>query len=217
MTDAAAGSRFSGFGPGALAWFEGLERDNSREYWAATKDAWATEVRDPLAALLGELAAEWGGDVRLFRPHRDVRFSHDKRPLKDRSYGVASRPGSLAGLYVQVSADGLLAGTGHYDPARERLARYRAAVLDEAGGAELEAALEAVQGAGLELGEPALRGTPRGVPRDHPRADLLRFTSIILLAWAPEGVMASRAALDFCRRVAADALPVTDWLDARVA
>jgi uncharacterized protein (TIGR02453 family) len=216
VAETAGSAPFTGFGPGALAWFESVERDNSREYWAATKDAWATEVRDPLAALLGELARGWGGEVRLFRQHRDTRFSRDKSPLKTRTYGVASRPGSLAGLYVQVSADGLLAATGYHDPARDQIARYRAAVLDEAGGAELQAAVDAAEATGLELGEPALKGTPRGVPRDHPRADLLRHTSLIVFAWAPEGTMAGRAALDFARAVAAGAAPVTGWLDARV-
>jgi uncharacterized protein (TIGR02453 family) len=207
---------FSGFGPGALAWFEGLAEDNSREYWAATKDAWQIEVRAPLEALLGELAAGWGGEVRMFRQHRDVRFSRDKSPLKASTYGVATRPGSDAGLYVAISADGLIAGTGYHELSRDQLGRYRAGVLDDAGGAELAAAVEAAEAAGLELGPPALKGTPRGVPRDHPRADLLRFTSMVVFARAPDEALRGRAALDFARRLAADAAPVTAWLDARV-
>jgi len=173
-------------------------------------------VRAPLEALLGELAAEWGGEVHVFRPHRDVRFSPDKSPLKSRTYGIATRPGSHAGLYVDLSADGLLAATGYHRMARDQLARYRQGVLDEAGGAELEAAVAAAEAAGLELGAPTLRGTPRGVPRDHPRADLLRFTSMVLFARAPDDVLAGRAALAFARQVAADAAPVTGWLDVRV-
>lgn len=216
VADGADTPPFSGFGPGALPWFEGLAEDNSREYWSATKDAWHAEVRASLEALLGELAAGWGGEVRMFRPHRDVRFSRDKSPLKRSTYGVATRPGSEAGVYVAVSADGLVAGTGYHRLARDQLQRYRAGVLDDAGGAELEAAVASAEAAGLELGPPALTGTPRGVPRDHPRADLLRFTSLVLFARAPEAAMEGRAALDFARRVAAAATPVTDWLDARV-
>lgn len=207
---------FSGFGPGAVAWFEGLAQDNSREYWAATKDAWAADVRAPLEALLGELAAAWGGDVKVFRQHRDVRFSRDKSPLKTTSYGIASRPGSLAALYVAISADGLTAGTGLYEPARDQLERYRAAVVDDASGEALREAVDAAEAAGLELGAPTLKGTPRGVPRDHPRADLLRFTHLVLFAHAPDEALEGRAALDFARTAAADAAPVTDWLDAHV-
>ncbi len=138
------------------------------------------------------------------------------RPLKTSSYGVASRPGSLAGLYVAISADGLVAGTGLYDPARDQLGRYRAAVLDDASGEALRAAVDAAEAAGLELGAPTLKGTPRGIPRDHPRADLLRFTHLVLFARAPDEALEGRAALDFARTTAADAAPVTDWLDAHV-
>ena len=216
MTDGTGAPPFSGFGPGALAWFEDLAEDNSREYWAATKDAWQADVRAPLEALLGELAAGWGGEVRMYRQHRDVRFSRDKSPLKTSSYGVASRPGSLAGLYVAISADGLVAGTGLYDPARDQLGRYRAAVLDDASGEALRAAVDAAEAAGLELGAPTLKGTPRGIPRDHPRADLLRFTHLVLFARAPDEALEGRAALDFARTTANAAAPVTDWLDAHV-
>ncbi len=117
---------------------------------------------------------------------------------------------------MAVSADGLTAGTGYYQLSRDQLARFREGVLDEAGGAALQAALDAADAAGLEVGAPALTGTPRGVPRDHPRADLLRFTNMIVWALAPDGAMESRAAVGFARRVASDARPVTDWLDAHV-
>ena len=95
-----------------------------------------------------------------------------------------------------------MAATGYHELARDQLERYRAAVLDDAGG--------------LELGPPALKGTPRGVPRDHPRADLLRFTSMVVFGRAPDAALEGRVALDFARRVAADAAPVTGWLNARV-
>jgi hypothetical protein len=122
----------------------------------------------------------------------------------------------FSGFGPGARADGLVAGTGYHRPARDQLARYRAGVLDDAGGAELERAVASAEAAGLELGPPALTGTPRRVPRDHPRADLLRFTSLVLFARAPDAAMEGRAALDVARRVAADAMPVTDWLGARV-
>ncbi|NJO85265.1 MAG: hypothetical protein HC828_22655 [Blastochloris sp.] len=54
---------FAGFGPDAVAWFEGLERDNSKSYFEATRSQWETQVRDPLMLLLSELTAEFGGTV----------------------------------------------------------------------------------------------------------------------------------------------------------
>ena len=122
MPDAPHPSPFSGFGPGALAWFEGLAQDNSREYWAATKEAWQTEVRTPLERLLGELAADWGGGVRMFRQHRDVRFSRDKSPLKTATYGVAT----TFSVWRRLSKMSSVSVTTMHSPGRSSPGRARA-------------------------------------------------------------------------------------------
>lgn len=125
-----ASGSFDGFPAAAFEWFEGLERDNSKGYFTATRDVYERAVREALEAMLEELAGEFGGDVRLFRQHRDVRFSRDKSPYKTRTYGLVHEPGSEAGFYAQVSASGLFAGTGYHDLAPDQLERYRTAVLD---------------------------------------------------------------------------------------
>src|SRR5918997_2315945 len=140
-------ARFDGFGPDVLAWFAGLERDNSKAYFTATRERYETEVRGALGAMLRELAEHFGGEVRLFRQQRDLRFSRDKSPYKTRTYGVLSdRPGSAAGLYAELSVRGLYAGTGYYQLARDQLERFRAAVAEAGAGpllADATAAAEA--------------------------------------------------------------------------
>ena len=74
-------SGFAGFPPAVFAWFEGLEADNSREYVQRTRDVLDEQVRGGMEALLDELAGEeFGPMVKLFRQHRDLRFSRDKSP-----------------------------------------------------------------------------------------------------------------------------------------
>lgn len=73
---------FDGFPAEAFAWFAGLEQDNSRAWFAAHRDTYDLAVRGPLEDLLAELAGELGGSVKMFRQHRDVRFSADKSPYK---------------------------------------------------------------------------------------------------------------------------------------
>ena len=141
---------FQGFGPEAFWWFDGLERDNSREYFTRTRDLYERDVREQLEELLLELG---GGDVKVFRQHRDLRFSRDKRPYKERTYGVAGR------LYVQISSRGLYAGTGYYRVEPDQLERYRAAVADDAAGPELKAA---VAKARLDVAGASLKTAPRG-------------------------------------------------------
>jgi uncharacterized protein (DUF2461 family) len=112
---------FDGFGAGAVAWFEGLQRDNSRAYFKATRATYDDEVRGPFELLLAELSGEFGGDVHVFRQHRDVRFSADKSPYKTRTYGLLQgAPDAAGGLYAELSARGLYAGTGYHQLAGER-------------------------------------------------------------------------------------------------
>lgn len=211
--------RFTGFGPAVTDWFVALSYDNSRDYWAATKGVWQRDVRDPLEALLLELADGDAKRLRFFRPHRDLRFARDAAPLKTATGGVlypVDRATSGAARYVAVSAQGLIAVTGHHVMAPDQLARYREAAAGPAGDA-LAAALDAGRVAGLELGGEVLRGVPRGVPRDHPHVDLLQRKALTAGAWMPPGdALQTREPLAFATRTWDAAAPIVAWLDRHV-
>ena len=81
-------TRFDGFGPGVRRWFAGLEADNSKAYFSANRAVFDEAVRGQMEALLGELSETFGGEVRMFRQNRDIRFSRDKSPYKTNTYGV---------------------------------------------------------------------------------------------------------------------------------
>jgi uncharacterized protein (TIGR02453 family) len=211
---------FDGFPAEAFAWFEGLEADNSRAWFTAHRDVYESDVRGELEAMLEELADQLGGRVRMFRQHRDVRFSADKSPYKTTTYGViADRPDSLAALYAQLSATGLFAGTGYYVLARDQLGRFRDAVADDATGPALEAAVGAARDAGLEVYGEALRTAPRGYPRDHPRVALLRHRSLIggkRLERGRDGGIPRDAALGHAQATWAACAAMNAWLDEHV-
>ncbi|MFN2322587.1 MAG: DUF2461 family protein [Trueperaceae bacterium] len=208
---------FTGFGPAVTDWFVALANDNSRAYWAATKDVWQRDVRAPLEDLLEEVAAEGGERPKLFRPHRDLRFARDAGPLKSATGGyVPNADRSPAVRYVELSARGLMAATGYHQLAADQLERYRAAAAGPAAPA-LARALEAVRAAGLEVGGNRLKTTPRGVPRDHPHAALLRHKSLTVAAWMPPGdALETREPLEFAVGTWAAAEPVVAWLDRNV-
>jgi uncharacterized protein (TIGR02453 family) len=172
---------FHGFGPRVFDWFEGLERENTRDYFTRTRALFDAEVRGGMEALLDALAEEFGGGtVKVFRQHRDLRFSPDKSPYKTRTYGVVSDVPELGrGGYAAISSAGLYAGTGYYGMARDQLDRYRAAIDSEGPGEALAAVVSAVEAAGLEVEGEALATAPRGYPRDHPRIELLRRKWVI--------------------------------------
>ena len=120
---------FLGFGPGAVDWFRGLEADNSKAYFVGSRAVWEADVRGPLERLLEELGEDLGGSAKLFRPHRDVRFSKDKSPYKTNNYGVVPRAGERIGALCRDLGEGapcrqrLLADGG--GPARRVSARRR--------------------------------------------------------------------------------------------
>jgi uncharacterized protein (TIGR02453 family) len=159
-----------------LDFYEDLERDNSKAFWTEHKQIWETCVRDPLAALLEELEPEFG-EGSLFRPYRDVRFSKDKSPYKDHQ-GAFVAIASGMGYYVQVAAEGLMVAGGFHAHAPDQVERLRVAVAADASGEQLAALLDDLRRAKLTVGGETLKTVPRGYPREHPRAELLKHKSL---------------------------------------
>jgi uncharacterized protein (TIGR02453 family) len=211
-------TRFEGFGPNVHKWFKGLEADNSKGYFAASRDFFEESIRDQMEALLDELSSKFGGEVKMFRQYRDVRFSADKSPYKTNTYGVLRGPDMAAeGLYASISATGLVAGSGYHMMARDQLDRYREQVADHRHGSELAKLVAKAQKAGLELWSESLATAPRGYPKDHERIELLRRKSLSLGARLKSGRGISRTdGLEFVSKTWRAAAPVTGWLDERV-
>jgi uncharacterized protein (TIGR02453 family) len=203
---------FRGWPAEAIEFFEGLEADNSKTYWQAHKHVYEQVVRAPMDELVAELAPEFG-EGKVFRPYRDVRFSADKTPYKTRIYA-----GFRGGGYVQFSADGLAAAAGYYQLAPDQLERYRRAVADDESGAELVGVVADIEAAGVEvIGHGSLKTVPRGYPKDHPRADLLRHKGLTTWKhWSPAAWMGTKAAKTRIVDVLRTSRPLRDWLDHHV-
>jgi uncharacterized protein (DUF2461 family) len=77
---------FKGWPDTALAFYEGLEADNSKAYWLDHKEVNERDVKAPMDALLAELTNEFG-ETKQFGPCRDTRFGRDKPQLR-RPLGV---------------------------------------------------------------------------------------------------------------------------------
>ncbi|MFJ6775160.1 DUF2461 domain-containing protein, partial [Kitasatospora sp. NPDC091257] len=153
---------FSGWPAEALDFYEHLEADNSKTFWQAHKARYEDAVRTPMEQLLADLEPEFGPG-KVFRPNRDIRFSADKSPYK--THIGAHLEG---GGYIQLSADGLACGNGLYRLAPDQLERYRAAVAEDLGGAELERVIASVERAGPRVvGRDSLKSAPRGYPKDQ--------------------------------------------------
>ena len=167
---------FHGFPVAALDFYDDLEMENTKAFWAAHQETWKGAIRDPMQALTAALAPEFG-EAKVFRPYRDVRFSKDKTPYKTHQ-GAYVPTGPATGWYLEVSARGVRTGAGFYDASSQRLAAFREAVDDERRGPGLEGIVEDLRTDGWEIGGDRLKTSPRGWPADHPRIELLRHKSL---------------------------------------
>lgn len=204
-------SRPSGIPSDAVAFYAELEADNTKDWWTANKDRYERSVREPVEALTEALADEFG-QAKVFRPYRDVRFSADKTPYKTEQGAVATSPEGT-GYYLRVGSDGLTTGGGYLHAMPDQIARYRAAVDDDATGTELSGLLEQLRRTGFQVGGEMLKTRPKGVAADHPRVELLRHKSVIV--WRDHGApgwMSTGAVVRHVRDDWRAVRPLVEWV-----
>jgi uncharacterized protein (TIGR02453 family) len=206
---------FKGFTDQALELYVGLEADNSKEFWATHKAVWEAEVRDPMVALLDALEDEFGPG-KVFRPYRDVRFSKDKTPYKTHQGAFVGATLGI-GYYVQIGAEGLLAGGGWRPHEPGQVERYRVAVADDTSGPPLVAAVDALVAAGFRVEGDPVKTRPRGYPADHPRLALIRNRALMVTrSFGAPDWLATPEALDHVRTAWRTVAPLAGWVTEHV-
>lgn len=216
---------FDGIPDEGLAFLEDLEERNEREFFQANRALYRERLLAPFTALLDAAAERLGqlapdhGPARVFRIHRDLRFSKDKTPYHTTMRGYVAQRAPLPGVvetgyFVEFGPGGLFVAGGMWHPARSELERLRAGIADDDRGARLVEVLRRAAGVDLEPSLDALRRMPRSYPPDHPRAELLRARSVTLQRRHRRGHwLATTELLD---RVGADwraLAPLNHWLD----
>src|SRR5713101_3033563 len=160
------------------------------------------------------------GEPKVFRIHRDVRFSKDKSPYKTHIGGYVaidgSRPGpaAVSAPYVHLGAEEIFVAAGQYMMDPGQLARFREAVVDERRGEALVAILRKLARAGFTVrSHDVLQRVPRGLDPDHPRADLLKRKGLIVSFPEPaRGLLVGRALVDWLVTHTKRAVPLVEWL-----
>lgn len=205
---------FSGIPAEAFDFYEALVADNSKVFWTEHRGDYETFVRTPMTELAAAVEPRFGPG-HLYRPYRDVRFSHDKTPYKDhQGLFVENRNG--LGWYAQVGIDGLMVAGGWYVSTPDQVASYREAVAGDERGI-LQGLLDEAAAAELSVGGERLKTRPRGVPADHPRIELLRHRSLYLSrSWEPEPWMGTPDALAVIIQMWEAARRPMAWLAAAV-
>ncbi len=120
--------------------------------------------------------------------------------------------------YIQLSADGLLAGAGWYHMEPPQLERFRAAVAADGTGRKLQSLVEGLRKKGLDVhAMEVLKTAPRGYPRDHQRVELLRYKGLVAMkSWPPAAWLGTAGAKKRVVDVFHAATPLLGWLGTNV-
>lgn len=212
---------FSGFPQEGVAFLRGLEANNDKGWFAANKSVYERAIKQPAAmfcqAVVSRLTALTGADhaAKIYRLHRDLRFSKDPTPynahlhisfVREGEGGVG--PAWLFGL----EPGRLVLGVGVMAFEKAALETFRHRVTGPQGAA-LSAVLDRLRGTGIRIGAPELKRVPRGFDPDHAHADLLRRKGLTVWKDFPDPMATTRPDwLDTCLSGFDQLRPVYDWL-----
>ncbi|WP_159586407.1 DUF2461 domain-containing protein [Chelativorans xinjiangense] len=214
------GGGFSHFPGEALDFLTALRANNNRDWFTENKAVYERAVKAPAEdfcrVVTGRLEEMTGLPHRpkIFRIHRDVRFSRDKTPYNAHlhiSFMAETGSTSQPGWYFGLEPERLTAGTGVFELYKGDLDAFRARVAGKDG--ERLARLIGQLPADVRVSKPELKRVPQPYAADHPRADLLRRKS--LTGWMdfanPREACESRF-MDRCLAAFIGLKPVFDWL-----
>ena len=180
--------------PDTRAFLADLAQSNTRDWWQAHKQDYDSRLRDPARALLDDLAPRLGArSTKLFRPHRDVRFSKDKTPYHTHLHMMWSAGDGPAWLFG-ISPGYIRLGVGMMAFDKGTLTAWRAHV--DAEGPALAADLAALTDRGYTLDPPELKRVPAPYDKGHPQGDLLRRKSLTVWRDLPADAPLPGALLD---------------------
>lgn len=165
-----------------------LAANNTRDWYQAHKDEYATRLKAPAELLLEQVRpglerlTNAPARTKLFRINRDLRFAKDKPPYKDHLHMLWYSPeGGLAplGWFFGIETDRVRIGAGYMGFEKDALIAWREAV-DGPSGDQIATGINARLAQGDTTWDPALKRVPSPYDTDHPHADLLRRKSIVL-------------------------------------
>jgi uncharacterized protein (TIGR02453 family) len=211
---------FEGFRPGALTFFRGLAENQEKAWFTAHKAEYEDFVRAPLQSFVTALSERLEavklplrGDPNrsIFRLHRDVRFSKDKRPYKTHAGAVLTRDGEKRSpglLYFHLDPVGSFAAAGFFRPEPQVLQRLRQGLAADCSAWQKGERALANAGLTLDAGEPLAR-LPKGFETAPASiAQALKLKSWIVRKEIAEPLLYGRALIDEVAAFARAAFPL---------
>jgi len=230
------------FTPASFKFLRGLARNNNREWFAAHKQEYEDQLRQPFLRLIGDLAEPLrqlnphyvaspkpvGGS--LFRIYRDTRFSGDKAPYKPWSgasfyheatkalaRGTDGNSGMMGRLdapvfYLHVQPGECFAGGGLWHPMPETLKRARNYMLNNPASWKKATRSPVFKRVYGELGGESLSRPPRGYDAAHELIEDLKRKDYVCSAPLDDAALCAPGLVKLLLRHYTTAAPLIDWL-----
>ncbi len=172
--------------PRTFTFLKDLAAHNDRGWFQANRDRYEADVRDPALAFieafaprLRALSLHFLATPRsLFRIHRDVRFSQDKRPYKTH-VGIhfrheRAKDVHAPGYYLHIEPGHVFAGLGIWHPDAPTLRAIRERIAAEPAAWKRATRSKRFR-ATLQLSGDRLVRPPRGFDPAHPLVEDLKW------------------------------------------
>lgn len=169
-----------------LKFLKDLGKNNTREWFNDHRDEYE-DVKTNAKAFLADLEAEMNKtDViektKLFRIHRDVRFSKDKTPYNTHISMSMSREGALrrGGYYLRITPGASVVACGFWAPNPEDLKLIRSHISADSKPLRKILGSKKFKDVFGSLEGEQVKTSPRGFDKDHPDLDLIRYKQLIV-------------------------------------
>ena len=178
------------FTRGTFQFLKDLADHNDREWFAANKARYESQVKDPALRFIHDFAPQLAkisphfhaGPRSLFRIHRDTRFSKDKSPYKTHT-GIHFRhdhakDAHTPGFYLHLEPGSVFIGVGIWRPDGAAVRKIREHIVEEptawkrAKGAKRMKETFTLQG-------DRLKRPPKGFDPEHPLIEDLKWKDFI--------------------------------------
>ncbi len=209
-------SSFTGWPPHLFSWFADLEQNNNKPWFTehragfdeinAASKLFANELEERLAS------AGINGEGKVWRIHRDQRFSKGEPYKTTHDLGLFDETGALHGLRIE--PHGVTLAYGLLPFSKTQLEKYREAIAEPAAATDLDKVLAKVDKAGFGLGEPDLKRPLKTLPDDHPHPDLSRYKGLFVTKYVegqPSWIFKA-GALSHVEKELAKTRPLQAWL-----
>jgi uncharacterized protein (TIGR02453 family) len=215
------------FDPEFFQFLADLAANNDREWFAANKERYETEVLEPSLAFiedfsyrLREISPNFVADPRrtggsLFRIYRDTRFAKDKTPFKAHTgmqfRHVAGKDVHAPGFYLHLAPDESFAGGGLWRPDTPTANRVREKIAADPKSWR-RATRESPFADRFTVGGDQLKRVPPAFDRDHEFGEDLRRKGWVASTALAQETVTTAGFLDEYTRICEALAPLLHFL-----